>query len=206
MQHSTECRFRLGSDIGLNQLNASATRWSRLKRKFKKLTLAAPEHPNIHRYIKSYAVIRKQNQSLINSKVIHPLSQFRQYWDILMFCCLSTHLALVPFVVAFFDDLTSFNFLYVTLFDTFLTVILYMEVILKFQTGYLVNQNTKIELHRKQIVKNYILGTFWLDLLGSAPFLAIMDLTLSSLKDRTSSTMNIIVHIISMTYLCNVFR
>lgn len=216
MKHSQNCRFRRGSQIGLDAVNATDSRWTRTKRYLKQLRLASADHHQIYRYLKSHAAVRKHNKLLLERHhcVIHPLSKFREWWDILMFASLCMHLIIVPFVVAFFDEITTFNFMPISVGDTIISSLLYIEVILKFFTGYLVEQDSRIELDIREIWKHYLRGSFFLDVLGSAPYIGIMDALIPDVEiqpglySQTSrdKDVNIITHSTSMLYLCNIFR
>lgn len=106
--------------------------------------------------------------------VIHPLSRFRYYWDIVLFVHLWCNLLVTPVLVAFFTyRFTPFTFA----FNTTLDVVNILELLLSFRTGVILTRDRGIELTRKAIRRHYMRSWFLLDLIAALPF----DLVLATL-------------------------
>lgn len=210
------CKYRRGSDIGLEPIIVSTTRWQRICRTFNKyFVIASPTHHDTYRYLKSPKTLRKENATLLKQSafVVHPFSKFRQFWDILMFFCLTLHLVIVPFVVAFFSEITTYDFFIISVTDTVLAAFLYVEIFLKFFTGFVNHDSMLIEVRKSEIVRHYLTGAFLLDLAGSAPYVGIMEL-LSEDEQQPDAyrhavmdgTVKAAIHIMSISYSLNIFR
>jgi len=117
---------------------------------------------------KAAVLLEQRRQSNKGSKVIHPFSTFRWYWDILLVAFISLHVLLLPVNIAFLSDDLSTHWLVINgISDLFFVV----DIFLNFRTG-LVDPNNKDEiiLDPKIIRWTYIKGWFIIDLLSSLPF------------------------------------
>ncbi|EAT48234.1 AAEL000688-PA, partial [Aedes aegypti] len=107
--------------------------------------------------------------------IIHPLSAFHFYWDILIFFVLLTHLLTISFVISYLIYIDVDSFPAIIQFDLILCVVLGVDTILKLFTGYVVEKNkivvldpSKIALHRFKFLR------ILYDLIGAMPFILLI--------------------------------
>ncbi|KAF7405036.1 hypothetical protein HZH66_003942 [Vespula vulgaris] len=126
-------------------------------------------NPNAQRYLRSYtAILQEKYRQIKNYKnIIHPFSNFRYYWDILLIVGITIILFLTPYQAAFGitqDTLTP------TFIKNVLLFICCLDIFVNISTGYYDNRQSIIEMERKKIIKRYMKhGRFFADLFGSFP-------------------------------------
>ncbi|XP_040267513.1 potassium/sodium hyperpolarization-activated cyclic nucleotide-gated channel 3 [Bufo bufo] len=98
--------------------------------------------------------------------IIHPYSDFRFYWDLIMLLLMVANLIILPVGITFFKDQNTppwivFN----VLSDTFFLA----DLILNFRTGIVVEDNTEIILDPHTIKMKYFKSWFLVDFISSIP-------------------------------------
>ncbi|KAM4014554.1 potassium/sodium hyperpolarization-activated cyclic nucleotide-gated channel 3 [Anomaloglossus baeobatrachus] len=98
--------------------------------------------------------------------IIHPYSDFRFYWDLIMLLLMVANLIILPVGITFFKDQNTppwivFN----VLSDTFFLA----DLILNFRTGIVVEDNTEIILDPHTIKMKYLKSWFLVDFISSIP-------------------------------------
>ncbi|XP_056408229.1 potassium/sodium hyperpolarization-activated cyclic nucleotide-gated channel 3-like [Hyla sarda] len=98
--------------------------------------------------------------------IIHPYSDFRFYWDLIMLLLMVANLIILPVGITFFKDQNTppwivFNVLSDTLFLA--------DLILNFRTGIVVEDNTEIILDPHTIKMKYLKSWFLVDFVSSIP-------------------------------------
>ncbi|XP_073408435.1 potassium/sodium hyperpolarization-activated cyclic nucleotide-gated channel 3 [Dendrobates tinctorius] len=98
--------------------------------------------------------------------IIHPYSDFRFYWDLIMLLLMVANLIILPVGITFFKDQNTppwivFNVLSDTLFLA--------DLILNFRTGIVVEDNTEIILDPHIIKMKYLKSWFLVDFISSIP-------------------------------------
>ena len=124
--------------------------------------------------------ITTAQQEMRNQKnfQIHPASDFRQYWDLLMVWLIFANLLLLPLSIAFFpDENIGWHIFYVICDLLFMT-----DVVFNFFTGYIVEES--VVMKREKIIRRYLKGWFWIDLISSLPLEIIYLITESALANR----------------------
>ncbi|CAO1310343.1 unnamed protein product [Diamesa serratosioi] len=166
-----ECNLRPDSRSHLPKVLPDASYFTRFKRRFKKLCLVSSKHPEVFKHLRSNTGVENESKRQVNKNYfsIHPLSTFRQNWNIVIFVVMLLHKMLTPLAIGFYLD---FNFLALNILmsiDLFLCIILFLEVLLLFRTGYIIKETNKIVLHPKVIARKYLKDLIP-DLLGCLPF------------------------------------
>uniref|UniRef100_A0A3B3YYX3 Uncharacterized protein n=1 Tax=Poecilia mexicana TaxID=48701 RepID=A0A3B3YYX3_9TELE len=97
--------------------------------------------------------------------IIHPYSDFRFYWDIVMLLLMMGNLVILPWGITFFEDQNTlpwiiFNFLSDTLF--------LMDLVFNFRTG-IPGEDSHIILDPKEIRMHYLRTWFLVDFVSSIP-------------------------------------
>ncbi|CAF4439076.1 unnamed protein product [Rotaria sp. Silwood2] len=100
--------------------------------------------------------------------IIHPCSNFRFYWDLIMLILLITNVIVLPVAIAFFsDEINSARWI---IFNVISDAFFLFDIIVNFRTGVLRNDYIdEIILEPRLIAINYIKTWFILDLLSSLP-------------------------------------
>uniref|UniRef100_A0A8C8RJW3 Cyclic nucleotide-binding domain-containing protein n=1 Tax=Pelusios castaneus TaxID=367368 RepID=A0A8C8RJW3_9SAUR len=98
--------------------------------------------------------------------IIHPYSDFRFYWDLIMLLLMVGNLIILPVGITFFKDQNTppwivFN----VLSDTFFLA----DLVLNFRTGIVVEDNTEIILDPQTIKMKYLKSWFLVDFISSIP-------------------------------------
>ncbi|XP_043936147.1 potassium/sodium hyperpolarization-activated cyclic nucleotide-gated channel 3 [Protopterus annectens] len=108
--------------------------------------------------------------------IIHPYSDFRFYWDLIMLLLMVGNLIILPVGITFFkDENTPPWIVFNVLSDTFFLI----DLVLNFRTGIVVEDNTEIILDPHTIKMKYLKSWFLVDFISSIPvdyIFLIMDL------------------------------
>ncbi|XP_075464246.1 potassium/sodium hyperpolarization-activated cyclic nucleotide-gated channel 3 isoform X2 [Ascaphus truei] len=98
--------------------------------------------------------------------IIHPYSDFRFYWDLVMLLLMVGNLIILPVGITFFkDENTPPWIVFNVLSDTFFLA----DLVLNFRTGIVVEDNTNIILDPHVIKMKYLKSWFLVDFVSSIP-------------------------------------
>ncbi|XP_069074540.1 potassium/sodium hyperpolarization-activated cyclic nucleotide-gated channel 3 [Pleurodeles waltl] len=98
--------------------------------------------------------------------IIHPYSDFRFYWDLIMLLLMVGNLIILPVGITFFkDENTPPWIVFNVLSDTFFLA----DLVLNFRTGIVVEDNTEIILEPHTIKMKYLRSWFLVDFVSSIP-------------------------------------
>ncbi|XP_077319918.1 potassium/sodium hyperpolarization-activated cyclic nucleotide-gated channel 3 [Lithobates pipiens] len=110
--------------------------------------------------------IEQQRVKSAGSWIIHPYSDFRFYWDLIMLLLMVGNLIILPVGITFFkDENTPPWIVFNVLSDTFFLV----DLVLNFRTGIVVEDNTEIILDPHTIKMKYLKSWFLVDFVSSIP-------------------------------------
>ncbi|CAF1094956.1 unnamed protein product [Rotaria magnacalcarata] len=100
--------------------------------------------------------------------IIHPCSNFRFYWDLVMLILLITNVIVLPVAIAFFsEDINSARWI---IFNVVSDALFLFDIVVNFRTGVLRNDYIdEIILEPRLIAMHYIKTWFVVDLLSSLP-------------------------------------
>ncbi|XP_030748331.1 potassium/sodium hyperpolarization-activated cyclic nucleotide-gated channel 3-like [Sitophilus oryzae] len=149
-----------------------ASGWQAFKLSFRRISLVSERHPIVLEYFNSEVALlnEKKRQVYFYPYTIHPLSIFKQMYDIFAFFFYGPLVILKlldwSFISAEAMYMSRPLMMMVLIFD----VISGVNVILEFFTGYAVPKTKRIELSRIKIAKKYIFsGLFFCDVLSGVP-------------------------------------
>lgn len=184
-----ECTLLRNSISHLPKNFPDASRWHELARRVRKFTLVSPEHPHVLQYLKSSAAIENEGRRQVEQFpgfIIHPLSTFRQFWNIYIFLVMFVCQLLTSFSIGLFDhmDTEILQSIHIAIF--IMKFILFVEVILQFLTGYIVQETFEIVLDPSLIAKRYLSTHCIPDLIACIPF----SYTISKVFDHTDITIS----------------
>ncbi|TSM52357.1 Potassium/sodium hyperpolarization-activated cyclic nucleotide-gated channel 4 [Bagarius yarrelli] len=113
------------------------------------------------------AVEREQERvKSVGSWIIHPYSDFRFYWDLIMLLLMVGNLIIIPVGITFFkDEHTPAWIVFNVVSDTFFLV----DLVLNFRTGIVKEDSTEIILDPQQIKVKYLRSWFAVDFISSMP-------------------------------------
>ncbi|XP_053551388.1 potassium/sodium hyperpolarization-activated cyclic nucleotide-gated channel 3 [Bombina bombina] len=110
--------------------------------------------------------IEQQRVKSAGSWIIHPYSDFRFYWDLIMLLLMVGNLIILPVGITFFkDENTPPWIVFNVLSDTFFLA----DLVLNFRTGIVVEDNTEIILDPHTIKMKYLKSWFLVDFVSSIP-------------------------------------
>ncbi|XP_034017068.1 potassium/sodium hyperpolarization-activated cyclic nucleotide-gated channel 4 isoform X3 [Thalassophryne amazonica] len=97
--------------------------------------------------------------------IIHPYSDFRFYWDIVMLLLMMSNLVILPWGITFFEDQNTLPWI---TFNVFSDTLFLMDLVFNFRTGIL-GEDSHIILDPKQIRTHYLQSWFLVDFVSSIP-------------------------------------
>ncbi|XP_072214901.1 potassium/sodium hyperpolarization-activated cyclic nucleotide-gated channel 3 [Excalfactoria chinensis] len=110
--------------------------------------------------------IERQRVKSAGAWIIHPYSDFRFYWDLIMLLLMVGNLIILPVGITFFkDENTPPWIVFNVLSDTFFLA----DLVLNFRTGIVVEDNTEIILDPRTIKMKYLKSWFLVDFISSIP-------------------------------------
>uniref|UniRef100_A0A8C0IZ44 Uncharacterized protein n=1 Tax=Chelonoidis abingdonii TaxID=106734 RepID=A0A8C0IZ44_CHEAB len=110
--------------------------------------------------------LEQQRVKSAGSWIIHPYSDFRFYWDLIMLLLMVGNLIILPVGITFFkDENTPPWIVFNVLSDTFFLA----DLVLNFRTGIVVEDNTEIILDPHTIKMKYLKTWFLVDFISSIP-------------------------------------
>ncbi|KAG5684426.1 hypothetical protein PVAND_013660 [Polypedilum vanderplanki] len=176
MKSKHECKLLRDSISHLPKLLPSASWFERLKRSINKWLLVSINHPEVFSYLKSSTAIEKESKRQVEAGhiIIHPLSDFKKYWNILIFVFILSHLLMTAFTIGFYTDMTNYQNAVMTLVDVICCFILWIEICIHFRTGYIISETNEIVINPKAIAKNYFFTYFIFDAICSLPYALFM--------------------------------
>jgi hypothetical protein len=103
---------------------------------------------------------------------LHPDGEARQHWDFLVAMLVVVSVALIPLTVAFQEELDEHNLVGFSIAERVIDALFCLHIILNFRTALIRERHLITDL--RTIAWNYGRGWFWMDLLASFPFDALL--------------------------------
>ncbi|XP_053349677.1 potassium/sodium hyperpolarization-activated cyclic nucleotide-gated channel 1 [Clarias gariepinus] len=98
--------------------------------------------------------------------IIHPYSDFRFYWDLLMLLLMMGNLIILPVGITFFKDENTPPWI---IFNVVSDTLFLVDLVLNFRTGIVKEDSTEIILDPKAIRRYYLRSWFAVDFISSIP-------------------------------------
>ncbi|XP_076010709.1 potassium/sodium hyperpolarization-activated cyclic nucleotide-gated channel 4 [Genypterus blacodes] len=123
--------------------------------------------------------------------IIHPYSDFRFYWDLLMLVLMMGNLIVLPVGITFFRDENTPSWI---IFNVVSDTLFMVDLVLNFRTGIIKEDNTEILLDPRAIRQNYLKNWFLVDFVSSIPvdYIFLMVDSLDSEVYRTARALRIV--------------
>ncbi|XP_056331835.1 LOW QUALITY PROTEIN: potassium/sodium hyperpolarization-activated cyclic nucleotide-gated channel 3 [Danio aesculapii] len=100
------------------------------------------------------------------SWIIHPYSDFRFYWDLLMLLLMVGNLIILPVGITFFKDENTPSWI---IFNVVSDTLFLVDLVLNFRTGIVKEDSTEILLDPRAIRQRYLKSWFLVDFVSSIP-------------------------------------
>ncbi|XP_033837434.1 potassium/sodium hyperpolarization-activated cyclic nucleotide-gated channel 3 [Periophthalmus magnuspinnatus] len=125
------------------------------------------------------------------SWIIHPYSDFRFYWDLLMLLLMMGNLIILPVGITFFRDENTPSWI---IFNVVSDTLFMVDLVLNFRTGIVKEDSTEILLDPREIRLNYLKSWFLVDFVSSIPvdYIFLMVDSLDSEVYRTARALRIV--------------
>ncbi|TRY65108.1 hypothetical protein DNTS_009665 [Danionella cerebrum] len=98
--------------------------------------------------------------------IIHPYSDFRFYWDLVMLCLMMGNLVILPWGITFFEDQNTLPWI---TFNVASDTLFLADLVFNFRTGIMEGDNSEIILDPQVISRRYLRGWFLVDFISSIP-------------------------------------
>ncbi|KAL4616667.1 potassium/sodium hyperpolarization-activated cyclic nucleotide-gated channel 3-like [Arapaima gigas] len=126
--------------------------------------------------------------------IIHPYSDFRFYWDLLMLLLMMGNLIILPVGITFFKDENTPPWI---IFNVVSDTLFLVDLVLNFRTGIVKEDSTEILLDPRAIRQRYLRSWFLVDFISSIPvdyiFLMVdLEARLDSEVYRTARALRIV--------------
>ncbi|XP_034552999.1 potassium/sodium hyperpolarization-activated cyclic nucleotide-gated channel 2-like [Notolabrus celidotus] len=125
------------------------------------------------------------------SWIIHPYSDFRFYWDLLMLMLMMGNLIILPVGITFFRDENTASWI---IFNVVSDTLFMVDLVLNFRTGIVKEDSTEILLDPRAIRQKYLKTWFLVDFVSSIPvdYIFLMVDSLDSEVYRTARALRIV--------------
>ncbi|XP_023187178.1 potassium/sodium hyperpolarization-activated cyclic nucleotide-gated channel 2-like [Xiphophorus maculatus] len=123
--------------------------------------------------------------------IIHPYSDFRFYWDLLMLLLMMGNLIILPVGITFFRDENTPSWI---IFNVVSDTLFMVDLVLNFRTGIMKEDSTEIILDPRAIRQKYLKTWFLVDFVSSIPvdYIFLMVDSLDSEVYRTARALRIV--------------
>ncbi|XP_077577416.1 potassium/sodium hyperpolarization-activated cyclic nucleotide-gated channel 4 [Stigmatopora nigra] len=123
--------------------------------------------------------------------IIHPYSDFRFYWDLLMLVLMMGNLIVLPVGITFFRDENTASWI---IFNVVSDTLFMVDLVLNFRTGIVKEDSTEILLDPRAIRQKYLKSWFLVDFVSSIPvdYIFLMVDSLDSEVYRTARALRIV--------------
>ncbi|KAG7469416.1 hypothetical protein MATL_G00128630 [Megalops atlanticus] len=98
--------------------------------------------------------------------IIHPYSDFRFYWDLLMLLLMMGNLIILPVGITFFENENTLPWI---IFNVVSDTLFLVDLVLNFRTGIVKEDSTEILLDPRAIRQRYLKSWFLVDFISSIP-------------------------------------
>ncbi|KAM8827707.1 potassium/sodium hyperpolarization-activated cyclic nucleotide-gated channel 1 [Spinachia spinachia] len=169
-EHSNSVGFkgeREEAMVGFDDLDEAANRHGFMQRQF-----GAMMQPGVNKFslrmFGSQKAVEKEQERVQTAGywIIHPYSDFRFYWDLIMLIMMMGNLIIIPVGITFFSEQTTTTWL---VFNVASDTIFLVDLVMNFRTGIVNEESSEIILDPKVIKMNYLKSWFVVDFLSSIP-------------------------------------
>ncbi|XP_016126832.1 potassium/sodium hyperpolarization-activated cyclic nucleotide-gated channel 1 [Sinocyclocheilus grahami] len=153
--------------VGFDDIDAASRQHGFMQRQF-----GAMMQPGVNKFslrmFGSQKAVEKEQERVQTAGywIIHPYSDFRFYWDLIMLIMMMGNLIIIPVGITFFSEQTTTSWL---IFNVASDTIFLVDLVMNFRTGIVNEESSEIILDPKVIKMNYLKSWFVVDFLSSIP-------------------------------------
>uniref|UniRef100_A0A668VDZ8 Cyclic nucleotide-binding domain-containing protein n=1 Tax=Oreochromis aureus TaxID=47969 RepID=A0A668VDZ8_OREAU len=153
--------------VGFDDLEGASRQYGFMQRQF-----GAMMQPGVNKFslrmFGSQKAVEKEQERVQTAGywIIHPYSDFRFYWDLIMLIMMMGNLIIIPVGITFFSEQTTTTWL---VFNVASDTIFLVDLVMNFRTGIVNEESSEIILDPKVIKMNYLKSWFVVDFLSSIP-------------------------------------
>ncbi|KAI1904842.1 hypothetical protein AGOR_G00009830 [Albula goreensis] len=168
--HSNSVGFKADREeamVGFDDLDGASRQYGFMQRQF-----GAMMQPGVNKFslrmFGSQKAVEKEQERVQTAGywIIHPYSDFRFYWDLIMLIMMMGNLIIIPVGITFFSEQTTTTWL---VFNVASDTIFLVDLVMNFRTGIVNEESSEIILDPKVIKMNYLKSWFVVDFLSSIP-------------------------------------
>ncbi|XP_035247262.1 potassium/sodium hyperpolarization-activated cyclic nucleotide-gated channel 1 [Anguilla anguilla] len=169
-EHSNSVGFKGDREeamVGFDDLDGASRQYGFMQRQF-----GAMMQPGVNKFslrmFGSQKAVEKEQERVQTAGywIIHPYSDFRFYWDLIMLIMMMGNLIIIPVGITFFSEQTTTTWL---VFNVASDTIFLVDLVMNFRTGIVNEESSEIILDPKVIKMNYLKSWFVVDFLSSIP-------------------------------------
>ncbi|XP_030625054.1 potassium/sodium hyperpolarization-activated cyclic nucleotide-gated channel 1 [Chanos chanos] len=153
--------------VGFDDIDAASRQYGFMQRQFGAMLQPGVNKFSLRMFGSQKAVEKEQERvQTAGYWIIHPYSDFRFYWDLIMLIMMMGNLIIIPVGITFFSEQTTTSWL---VFNVASDTIFLVDLVMNFRTGIVNEESSEIILDPKVIKMNYLKSWFVVDFLSSIP-------------------------------------
>ncbi|XP_043933634.1 potassium/sodium hyperpolarization-activated cyclic nucleotide-gated channel 1 [Protopterus annectens] len=169
-EHMNSVGFKLDRDeamVGFDDPDVSQRQSGFMQRQFESMLQPGVNKFSLRMFGSQKAVEKEQERvKTAGYWIIHPYSDFRFYWDLIMLIMMVGNLVIIPVGITFFTEQTTTPWI---IFNVASDTVFLFDLVMNFRTGIVIEDNTEIILDPKAIKMNYLKSWFVVDFISSIP-------------------------------------
>ncbi|KAM8960052.1 potassium/sodium hyperpolarization-activated cyclic nucleotide-gated channel 1 [Pelodytes ibericus] len=169
-EHGNSVCFKTdGEDpvVGFEDAEGPSRQYGFMQRQFSSLLQPGVNKFSLRMFGSQKAVEKEQERvKTAGVWIIHPYSDFRFYWDLIMLIMMVGNLVIIPVGITFFTEQTTTPWI---IFNVASDTVFLFDLFMNFRTGIVIEDNSEIILDPKVIKMNYLKSWFVVDFISSIP-------------------------------------
>ncbi|KAM4808854.1 potassium/sodium hyperpolarization-activated cyclic nucleotide-gated channel 1 isoform 1-T1 [Rhinophrynus dorsalis] len=169
-EHGNSVCFKTdGEDpvVGFEDAEGPSRQYGFMQRQFSSLMQPGVNKFSLRMFGSQKAVEKEQERvKTAGVWIIHPYSDFRFYWDLIMLIMMVGNLVIIPVGITFFTEQTTTPWI---IFNVASDTVFLFDLFMNFRTGIVIEDNSEIILDPKVIKMNYLKSWFVVDFISSIP-------------------------------------
>ncbi|KAG8456651.1 hypothetical protein GDO86_002435 [Hymenochirus boettgeri] len=153
--------------VGFEEAEGPSRQYGFMQRQFSSLMQPGVNKFSLRMFGSQKAVEKEQERvKTAGVWIIHPYSDFRFYWDLIMLIMMVGNLVIIPVGITFFTEQTTTPWI---IFNVASDTVFLFDLFMNFRTGIVIEDNSEIILDPKVIKMNYLKSWFIVDFISSIP-------------------------------------
>ncbi|XP_044302361.1 potassium/sodium hyperpolarization-activated cyclic nucleotide-gated channel 1 [Varanus komodoensis] len=153
--------------VGFDDADGSRRQYGFMQRQFTSMLQPGVNKFSLRMFGSQKAVEKEQERvKTAGFWIIHPYSDFRFYWDLIMLIMMVGNLVIIPVGITFFTEQTTTPWI---IFNVASDTVFLLDLIMNFRTGTVNEDSSEIILDPKVIKMNYLKSWFVVDFISSIP-------------------------------------